>query len=314
MQDLLFVLIIHGVLNELSLFLNCMASSLLNLFRFIFSLGAKLPSKIFLRLLCFSRGYSLCFLFNLSALLRGKNVRFEYNSTDNSYKAKHMQLARKFYSSTQNTYSYYNGFKSRADDLAKTYFLDLIVFEPGDTIIDCGANVGDFQLYFYFKNIDIDYIAIEPSPLEFEALSCNLLGGQAINAGLFDKEALLDFYVSSEYADSSYIMPSKFNHVKKIKTHRLDELISKHVKLLKLEAEGAEPEVLMGSLNMLCKIDYITADLGFERGIASESTLPAVANFLICNGFRMIAVGRNRVTALFVRSELIKVSDLIVLD
>ena len=45
------------------------------------------------------------------------------------------------------------------------------------------------------------------------------------------------------------------------------------IKLLKLQAEGAEPEVSKGSLNSLKNIKFITADLGPERGLNQESTL-----------------------------------------
>ena len=36
---------------------------------------------------------------------------------------------------------------------------------------------------------------------------------------------------------------------------------NRKIKLLKLEAEGAEPEVIIGSLKVLKYIDYIAADL-----------------------------------------------------
>ena len=45
------------------------------------------------------------------------------------------------------------------------------------------------------------------------------------------------------------------------------------IKLLKLEAEGAEPEILLGGLDKIHLIDYICADVGPERGLSYETTL-----------------------------------------
>jgi hypothetical protein len=71
------------------------------------------------------------------------------------------------------------------------------------------------------------------------------------------------------------------------------------VKLLKLEAEGAEPEILAGAEDCLERVEYISADLGPERGLALESTAAAVTNFLISRGFMLIDVVPGRWTFLF---------------
>lgn len=174
---------------------------------------------------------------------------------------------------------YKKGPEKRVHDLAKNYFIDTIKFEGGDVVIDCGANIG--ELFFYFKNniSDIEYIEFEPSPREFECLKLNIKGNSAYNIG--HEESSLDFYISSQGADSSIIQPKSYSHVKKIKASRLDDVYKskKRIKLLKLEAEGAEPEVLLGCGTLLDNIEYVAADLGFERGIKEESTFLPVANF-----------------------------------
>ena len=76
-------------------------------------------------------------------------------------------------------------------------------------------------------------------------------------------------------------------------------MVSCPIKLLKLEAEGGEPEVLLGSSTILNHIEFISADLGFERGLNSESTLPAVSNFLLPMGFRFVDLSKNRLVSLF---------------
>ncbi len=71
------------------------------------------------------------------------------------------------------------------------------------------------------------------------------------------------------------------------------------MKLLKLEAEGAEPEILAGVEKRLPLIEYISADLGPERGVDQESTAAAAIDYLLARNFRLIDVYCDRVTCLF---------------
>jgi hypothetical protein len=117
--------------------------------------------------------------------------------------------------------------------------------------------------------------------------------------GLWKECSQLDFYVSSDGADSSIIEPPSYTEKITVKTNRLDNLINEKIKLFKVEAEGAEPEVLMGTENILKNIEYISADLGFERGINSESTLVPVLNWLLNHEFELVAISHDRICALF---------------
>ncbi len=74
---------------------------------------------------------------------------------------------------------------------------------------------------------------------------------------------------------------------------RVDELINEHIKILKVDAEGAEMEVLEGCINLFNKIEYISIDLGFEKGILQESTFVPCLKFLSQNGFELIKLNRN---------------------
>ena len=56
-----------------------------------------------------------------------------------------------------------------------------------------------------------------------------------------------------------------------IKSKTLDSYNFKKIKLLKLEAEGSEFEVLNGSLNTLKNIDYISVDYGPEEELPPNS-------------------------------------------
>lgn len=242
-----------------------------------------------------------CFFANIFFYIRGIKTRFFYLGGGN-YRAEEEGFFRIFKNKTQALNVYNKGLGSRNESLYKVYFLHLIDFENGDVVIDCGANVGD--LYFCFKEIlkiEIKYIGFEPSPREYEALVGNVGESSSENLGLWNCDSNLNFYVSSEGADSSIIEPINYTEIVKVDTKRLDSVISENtsIKLLKLEAEGAEPEVLEGSINILRRIEYISADLGFERGIDAESTLVPVVNFLLANGFELLDVSHGRICALF---------------
>ena len=88
-----------------------------------------------------------------------------------------------------------------------------------------------------------------------------------------------------------------------IETITLDSLIdriNKKIKLIKLEAEGSEPEILEGLSINLNLVEFITIDAGFERGLSQEQTLVPCLNYLTKNNFELIDFeSRGRVTALF---------------
>jgi FkbM family methyltransferase len=202
-------------------------------------------------------------------------------------------------------YACKRGISKRLALLRETYFLPLIDFRPGDLVVDCGANVGELSLCLAESGSDIEYIGIEPSPLEYRCLEQNAAPFRTFNVGLWDQDGELDFYLSSQMADSSLIEPPEYDEIISVPTRRLDQLLpGTRIRLLKLEAEGAEPEAIAGCEGLLDSIDYIAADLGFERGKGQTSTLAEVSNFLLARNFEMVANGRKRLTVLYRRKGL----------
>ena len=129
------------------------------------------------------------------------------------------------------------------------------------------------------------------------------------NLGLWNKSNKdIDFYLSDEFGDSSIIPINKFSKKISIKTTTLNEVIEKingRIKLLKIEAEGAEPEILEGLSNKLNMVEYITIDCGFERGINQDSTISECSNYLIKNNFSMVGFNSPRIVVLFKNNNLI---------
>jgi len=190
---------------------------------------------------------------------------------------------------------YLKGFQTKGEELASSYGLDMVPLRSGDLVVDVGANVGDLLLYLdeVGKEIEISYIGIEPGVDEYECLESNL----KITNGVLRQIAIgsecgeQNFYYSPQGADSSLYKPVEVSSEYPIKVQTIDCLLgeqefkNRRIRFLKLECEGGELEALKGAKNSLPRIDYIGADLGFEKGELEESPAPEVIPYLLATGF-----------------------------
>tara|TARA_B100000579_G_scaffold298445_1_gene248537 strand:+ start:251 stop:1117 length:867 start_codon:yes stop_codon:yes gene_type:complete len=180
------------------------------------------------------------------------------------------------------------------------YFLKKINFKRDDLIVDCGANIG--ELYFSVPDTkDFEYIAFEPDINNFKCLSKNLSDFKNVKlyeTGLSNNSSEEKFYISSDGSDSSFSYYGEEKHLV-VKTKPLDYFKITKVKLLKIEAEGFEPEILIGAKNTIKNTEFISVDVSCERGQYSQSTLPEVTNYLIQNNFQLIAFNPKYFSVLF---------------
>jgi FkbM family methyltransferase len=268
-----------------------MLGKLKNLLVFIFTRTLELATLS-------SKPRIYCLLLNLRAYLDRRDTRFSHNRDQNFFTVREGELALTFSEKVTNFYSYAGGITARRDYMRDTYLLDKIHFSNSDTVVDCGANVGDLFLFLSSLELGINYIGIEPSPREFFHLEKNVSGGNNYNVGLWNENSEINFFISSRKADSSFIQPSSFTEEITVRTCRLDDLL-KHtkIKLLKLEAEGAEFQAILGAEGLLDQIEFISADLGEEA--AGKSTLPEVVNYLLGRNFEIVNFGFHRTIVLF---------------
>ena len=252
--------------------------------RFLFYIAIKTNGKL----------YEI--LFNLYSLLKNsKNrIRFKENYYYNT------EINWRFFHKKQGLGAYSKGFKKRKENLLGAYLIKNIEFKDDDIIIDIGANNGDFYLCFDTK---IKYYAYEPSPTVFSNLKYNIKNQNLYNLGVSNSESNnVEFYLSDEFGDSSILPINNYTKKITIETTTLDkeiDKIKKKIKLIKIEAEGFEPEILQGLKKNLNYVDYITIDCGFERGINQESTIAECSNYLIKNNFKMIDFNAPRIVTLF---------------
>ena len=201
-----------------------------------------------------------------------------------------------FFQSTVRINRFLKGFEHAGKRIWNRYKIDELLcgIEPR-TIIDIGANIGEFSYYADKKYLGRAKIfAFDPDPITEQCFEHNLVG---INASfnlvaLSNKLGEEDFYLKTESADSSLHKPNGVSIKIKTKIVTLDSFFNnlelQQPVLLKMDTEGHEPEVLLGGTATLKHIDWVSIDAGLER--YGKSTSVEVARILIEQGFREVNI------------------------
>lgn len=195
-----------------------------------------------------------------------------------------------FLSSMQRVSMYRRGVEHRIRDLFHQYGLSEILSSGVDTFVDVGANIGEFGVGLR-KGLMTNYVAIEPDPIAFGALSKNCPGGLLINEAAADFQGMATLYLDTDKADSSLqpqVVPS-VNQVSAVVT-TVDKVLEdagiSRIDVLKVEAEGSEPEVLRGASRTLRNTYICVVDAGPER--QGRSTAPECIEILQKAGFVLV--------------------------
>lgn len=195
---------------------------------------------------------------------------------------------------------YLQNINTRLNHISYEYMLDAIKINPGDTIVDCGANIGELFLSIKQNHQeDIKYYGFEPAPREYNVLNNNSKNLVKKPLALSADSEERKFYVRSKTADSSFEVDRNQKEII-VECKSIDEYFKEvnTIALLKLEAEGYELDVLLGASKSLPKIKYITADLGFELENNTKSSFDSVNKFLQTNSFELLS-STKRLTYLY---------------
>ena len=251
-----------------------------------------IKSRILILIFKYSNGVIFCMLFNL---FYKKNWKIYFKDS--------------FYYKTINDKNFYFpnkritriavNHKKHLQNFLNTYCIDLVDLKDDDLVIDCGANVGELALGLKTNGMNINYIGFEPDPGAYKCLEKNIENEDTIyNLALSNVDGKQDLYLDTDGGNSSL---SNFGTESKsqVESRTFDSFKFKNVKLLKIDGEGFEPEILSGCIKSLSEIEYISVDYGNERGLESDSTIVAVLNFLIDNNFRLIKESNYRKIGLF---------------
>lgn len=204
---------------------------------------------------------------------------------------------------------YFLGVEYHLRRLAEQYGLSNVPLREGATAVDVGANAGEFTSLL--AQLGLRVTAFEPDPTDFRALESNVPQSRRYSVALWSYETELELYLANDSGDTSLFEPAEgYLGSIRVKTSTLDELLheeetSERIQILKLEAEGAEPEILLGGISTLKRTEWVLADLGFERGPGGQSTLPEAISILIPLGFTLVDVKPPRLVAVFRNSVLL---------
>ena len=261
----------------------------------------------------------MSFLSKLKLILKGKLTAFIFKKASNNFICKYLNLffkfngklvyeENKFIKVNQNSKLYYPNLritrvlldeKYFLEHLYDSYLLNNIDFNDQDLVIDCGANVGELFLSIKSINPNIQYIGFEPDNQVFECLQLNT-NSKSSNICLSNESGEKNFFIDSLGANSSVYESEQGMDSTVVKVEKLENLYpDTKIKLLKIDAEGSELEVLEGSKNIFNNIDYISVDCGAEKGINQDTTIIDVNNFLIKNNFSLIGINQNRLICLY---------------
>lgn len=147
------------------------------------------------------------------------------------------------------------------------------LLKPGDIFVDVGANVGYYSL-LAAKNKSF-VIAIEPAVSTFLVLKQNIrmnnFDGRilTVNKCSWKEEGIIELKIPKGlYGLASIISENmKFKFVNydvvKVECIKLDDILSNYdrIKIVKIDAEGAEYEILLGMMETMKKIDVIILEL-----------------------------------------------------
>lgn len=151
--------------------------------------------------------------------------------------------------------------------------LNIFYSEQIETIIDVGANVGGFSLFFSQNFPEAEVYAFEPDPEIYEeCLRKNLDGNKNIklfNFGLsnVDEETLLYRGVKSSLQNSMHKTDAQFleNPIQIIVKKLSKLLTSSKIDILKIDTEGNEVQVLEDLISNNIKLNVIYVEHHFEE-------------------------------------------------
>ena len=219
--------------------------------------------------------------------------------SDGYYFVDDEESGRRVFVSHPRRLAYYKeGIPARLANLAGEYCVMDLTFKPSDQVVDVGAHSGEFGLWV--EQFGVSYLGIEPDPVAYGALVRNLPDSTLEPVAIGAQAGRARFSLATSTGDSSLEVGAGKSITVQVKT--LDEVVAQvfpsgPIALLKIEAEGFEPEVLQGGAETLGRTELVTVDAGEER--SGQSTAPACINYLLGSGFKLRRVFLRRGIFLF---------------
>lgn len=181
------------------------------------------------------------------------------------------------------------------------------LIQPGDTVVDIGANIGYFSLLFSkFVGRSGKVLSFEPAPEIVKKLNRNLELNAADNVSvsqlaLSDSDGTAKFFPGPNYNTglSSLRESDQSRAWFNVELSRFDKIAAdwSRITLVKIDVEGAELKVLRGMQHFLqSKQPYLLLEVtdSFLRGLgdSAESLLELTSHL----GYRCYMIGESNLT------------------
>lgn len=188
---------------------------------------------------------------------------------------------------------------------AATEHLAAVRFAAPNTLIDVGANKGQFSLLVRTVRPAAEIIAFEPLPRAADTFSQMFAGDEKVSVqrvALAGIDGLAEFHIADRADSSSLLKPGvgqeRAYGVRRARTvdipvARLDNCIDvqslEHPILLKVDVQGGEVGVFEGC-DWLGEVDFIYVELSFVELYVGQPLFEEVNDYLAGRGFRILGV------------------------
>lgn len=177
--------------------------------------------------------------------------------------------------------------RNRVEKYTLDGFVDI---EQGDVLIEVGGFTGEFTLPA--STLADEVYSFEPDPITAECLQYNTKrcsNVNVFNAAAWNEDDTLTFFTGNHPSDNSLIDidEGEVQDQRVVEAIRLETFVEEQdlgdIDFLKVDAEGAEPEVIegLGDLN----VRKIAVDCTAER--AGQSTADEVREYLVDRGYEI---------------------------
>lgn len=174
-----------------------------------------------------------------------------------------------------------------------------------NSIIDAGANAGQFSRAALEVFPEVNVLAFEPQPEVAAQWHQHIQGhdrAELIQAALGSTDGTLRLHTNA-YSLSTSALPLHDNHLEAypnatpsgtvdVPVHRLDTVLQNHTLpvpiLLKLDLQGYELEALRGAEHTLQRVQYVLLESSFKPLYQGEPLFDEVYAFMRDRGFRLL--------------------------
>jgi FkbM family methyltransferase len=173
------------------------------------------------------------------------------------------------------------------------------------TVIDVGANVGQFAIACANIFPDVTVHSFEPEPKSLSRLKQNVTKLDRVHVhpiALGEKCGEVNFHVNSHSHSSSFLALGErhrraFPSAREIDTikvrvstldREIESVSLQSPALLKLDVQGYEPQVLEGAVETLKRVDHVLLEVSFRPLYEGEKTFMDIARTMQHRGFEFL--------------------------